>query len=172
MEKDANYYIDKLNLSAHPEGGFFYEVYRSEELIPESALPKRFKAPRAFSTSIYFLLKGHQISVFHRLKSDEIWHFLKGSGGKIHMISPAGKLITEKIGDDLDNNEKLQVVIQKDHWFAAEVNNPDGFLLVSCTVAPGFDFHDFEMAERQELLKKYKDLEEVITKFSWVAPKS
>jgi uncharacterized protein len=162
----AKYYIDKLGLVRHPEGGYYTEIYRSAEYYYSDGLPDRYKGDRSFSTSIYFLLEGKDISYFHRLKSDEIWHFLDGSSVKIYLLDGYGKLSEIILGKNLNYGERFQAVIEKGIWFAAEVIDKDSYSLVSCTVAPGFDFNDFELGEREVLLRDYPEYSEEILRFT------
>jgi len=164
---DALYYIQKLGLIKHPEGGYYKEIYRSEELFKKGQLPQRYGGERNISTSIYYLLENDEFSAFHKLKSDEIWHFYKGSSATIYMIDEKGVLSEFFIGDNLDKNELLQVIIKKGTWFAVCINKPCSFILVGCTVAPGFNFDDFEIGKRDELLKLFPDLEKVITRLTF-----
>lgn len=165
MMKNAQYWIDKLGLIEHPEGGFFVETYRSQEIISVGELPERYNSKRTFGTSIYFLLTTESVSNFHRLNSDEIWHFHYGGSAKIHFIDLNGNYSNQLIGNDLEANEYLQVVIPKGSWFAAEVVSGD-FILVGCTVAPGFEFEDFDLADRQELLSVYPKHQTLIERFT------
>jgi uncharacterized protein len=164
--RKVKYYIEKLGLERHPEGGYFCEVYRSAEYYCSTALPERYGGDRNISTSIYYLLEGNQVSRFHKLKSDEIWHFLDGSSVKIYLLDPFGNLSEIVVGKNLDSGEKLQAVISKGNWFAAEAIDKDSFSLVFCTVAPGFDFDDFEQGKRDEMLNKYPEHKELILKFT------
>lgn len=161
---NATYWIHKLQLNKHPEGGYYKEIYRSEEKITKNALPLRFQGDRNFSTSIYFLLDKMDISTFHRIKSDEIWHFYKGDSVVIYEIKPKGELIEHLLGDDPEKNETLQVVISKESWFAAELTNKESFALMGCTVAPGFDFNDFEMAKKIELKNNHPNHSKIINR--------
>jgi len=147
MNSQAENYINKLNLEPHPEGGYFKEVYHSDEMILPGSLPSGFRNKRNLSTSIYFLLEGDQLSYFHRLKSDEIWHFYDGCSILIFVIDNSGNLFEYKLGRNLENNEKPQTLIKNNHWFAAELIDKNYFCLVGCTVSPGFDFEDFEIAK-------------------------
>lgn len=167
MTKSAQYWIDKLELQAHPEGGYYKETYRSKDRLHEFKLPDRYKSSRVFGTSIYFLLTAESNSNFHRLNSDEIWHFHTGGAAKIHFISPQGDLSTKTIGIDLEAGEQLQVVIPKHYWFAAEIISGD-YILVGCTVAPGFEFEDFHLADRSELTSAYPDHKTLIERFTHV----
>ena len=163
---NADIYIEKLKLIPHPEGGYFREVYRSEELLNEDALPPRYKGSRAFSTSIYFLLKGEQKSYLHKLKSDEIWHFYGGSSVKLYTIDAEGKVLQRLLGRNIDAGESMQLVIKRGYWFCAEVSDEKSFSLFGCIVAPGFDFSDFELGDRKELLQLYPQHEELVKKFT------
>jgi len=165
-EKTAEYYIEKLNLLAHPEGGYYAESYRSKESIEKSALPNYYSSARTFSTSIYFLLTPNSVSNFHRLNSDEIWHFHDGGTARIHMLSPEGKLVSKTIGKDLEKGESFQVIIPKHHWFAAEIIQGN-FILVGCTVSPGFEFEDFELADRSTLVNEFPQHKGVIDLFTY-----
>ena len=163
---NAGFWINKLGLKSHPEGGFYREVYRSEEVMENGKLPKRYSGERNFSTSIYFLLNKEQISTFHKLKSDEIWHFYTGSPLKIHIITQDGIYKVMKLGIDLSNGENLQIVIPHNNWFAAELLDKSSFSLIGCTVSPGFDFNDFIIGKRKyltQLFPQHKDLIERLT---------
>jgi uncharacterized protein len=148
--KDFRQWVGRLGLLKHPEGGYYRESYRSAESIPPQGLPARFGGARAFSTAIYFLLSGDEISGLHRIKSDEVWHFYAGSPLTIHVIDQSGKYTQIKLGDDC-----FQAVVHAGCWFGATVGEPQSYALVGCTVAPGFDFADFEMARRADLLARY-----------------
>ncbi len=166
MTRSAKYWIKKLNLSKHPEGGYFREVYRSKEFINKKSLPARYTSFRSFSTSIYFLLESHEFSAFHRLKSDEIWHFYDGSPLSLLIIEKTGVLKKIKLGKTPENNEVFQAVIEKGNWFAAKVNEPDSFSLIGCTVAPGFDFEDFELGKKSKLVELYPQHSDIIESFT------
>ncbi|MFT5729354.1 MAG: putative cupin superfamily sugar epimerase [Desulforhopalus sp.] len=166
--KNADYWVDKLNLEKHPEGGFFKEIYRSGETIPHEALPERFSGERVFSTSIYYLLNKVDISMFHRIKQDEIWHFYEGSPLTIHCISSDGIISTSVLGRNIECGEAFQVVVKGGCYFAAETNNKDSFSLVGCTVAPGFDFADFEIPSRIDLINAFPGNEKLINLFTKV----
>jgi uncharacterized protein len=152
---NAEYYIKKLELEKHPEGGYFKEIYRSKNIIKSGYLPEIYEGERNQSTSIYFLLNKTDISKFHIIKSDEIWHFYSGSTIKIYIIDKQGNLTIKLLGNQLDKNESFQVIIPAEHYFAGEVVNKNMFGLVGCTVAPGFDFRDFYMPDISELSKMF-----------------
>jgi len=162
---NVDYWINHLELQPHPEGGYYKELYRSSESISSAALPDRFKGDRSFSTSIYFLLRSEDRSVFHRIKSDELWHFYQGSTLLIYILQE-NELKILKLGSNLEKGESLQVVIPANCWFGSHVEQQNSFALCGCTVAPGFDFRDFEMADRRDLLKKYPGLEKEIIRLT------
>ncbi|HBH24269.1 MAG TPA: hypothetical protein DDY13_12700 [Cytophagales bacterium] len=164
MPYTADFYIKKLQLQPHPEGGYYRENYRSAYQIHGTALPERYNGPRVFSTSIYFLLKKGNVSTFHRLKSDEIWHYYDGDPIKLYLIDRDGKLSTPIVGRQLEGGEEMQLVIPAGSWFAAHVVEGGSFGLVGCSVAPGFDFDDFELANKNDLINKYPQHRNVIQK--------
>jgi predicted cupin superfamily sugar epimerase len=145
--RNAETWIRKLALKKHPEGGYYREAYRASELIPHRALPPRYTGKRAFATSIYFLLRGNEVSRFHRLKSDETWYFHLGSPITIHVIDSHGRYSSRQLGRD-----HFQYTISAGSWFGAVVDEPNGFTLTGCAVSPGFDFKDFEMGRRANLI--------------------
>ena len=159
----ANDWIEKLGLLPHPEGGWFKEVYRSHERITEDALPERFGGSRVFSTAIYFLLNADEISRLHRIRQDEVWHFYDGAPLKLHRIRPDGKYIEHTIGRS--ENEHPITVIPAGDFFGAEVLGTT-YSLMGCTVAPGFDFADFEMPSRDELYQQFTQHAELIQKLT------
>ena len=159
--KTAKYWIEKLNLLKHPEGGWYSETYRSAEIVPKQALTKGFSGDRSFSTAIYYLLEGDDFSSFHRIRSDELWHFYTGNSA-IELISiENGKIKRQFLGDNPDQNQYFQVLVPKNTWFAARLTDNKGFALAGCTVSPGFHFDDFEMGT-EKLIGKYPELEKEI----------
>jgi uncharacterized protein len=155
MSESARYWIDKLNLIPHPEGGYYRETYRSELSIAREALPPQFTGARLVSTAIYFLLEGKNFSAFHRLRSDELWHFYAGSPITVHVIEPGGGYSEIQLGSDPDSGGVFQAVVKAGSWFASQVRDAESFALAGCTVAPGFDFADFELGKRSDLVKLY-----------------
>ncbi|MCU0450976.1 MAG: cupin domain-containing protein [Bernardetiaceae bacterium] len=149
--RTAQYWIDQLNMQAHPEGGWFAETYRSPETVAGPALPARYAGGRSFATAIYFLLTGGVFSAFHRIASDELWHFYEGRPVRVHVIAPDGAYRLLALGPG--PGQHYQAVVPAGHWFASEVADPApaAYALVGCTVAPGFDFADFELAARPQL---------------------
>lgn len=164
-ERDALYWVEKLHLEPHPEGGYFRQTYRSDVTIPREAL-SGYSGPRSASTAIYFLLEGENFSAFHRLRSDEMWHFYLGSPLQVHMIDREGKHSKILLGNDADAQHALQAVVPAGCWFASHVADWRGWALVGCTVSPGFDFADFEMAKREELRVSYPQYDELICRLT------
>lgn len=145
--------IQSYGLSAHPEGGYYKETYRSGEVISQDALPHRFGGSRLFSTAIYFLLLKGNFSAFHRIKSDECWHFYEGDALLIHVLDPQQGYSLIRLGRDVQAGEVYQAVVPAGCWFASETQG--AYSLVGCTVAPGFDFADFELAQARTLAEAY-----------------
>jgi len=155
MNGRAKYWIEKLELERHPEGGYFRQTYKAALVVPKSALPAGFAGARAASTAIYFLLEGENFSAFHRLRSDEVWHFYAGDPLVVQVIEPEGKCSSILLGRDPEARQVLQAVVPAGCWFASHVGDWNSFAVVGCTVAPGFDFADFEMGKREELVRTY-----------------
>ena len=166
MSTTAQYWINKLNLIAHPEGGYYRETYRSQLSIAKEALPPEFTGSRLVSTAIYFLLEGENFSAFHRLRSDEIWHFYAGGTIAVHVIDPDGSYSKIQLGSDPQAGEVFQAVVKAGSWFASQVRDPKSFALAGCTAAPGFDFADFELGSRSELVKLYPQHRKLIEQFT------
>lgn len=151
----SEYFIEKLGMIAHPEGGFYKETYQSEMSHSTD------EATRQLWTSIYFLLHSGEVSHLHRLKSDEMWYYHAGEALSIFMISPDGCLIEERLGLNLVEGEKPQVLVPKGYIFGSAMIN-DGFSLVGCMVSPGFSFEDFELFSKETLLSMYPQHQQVI----------
>jgi len=162
----AAYWIDHLGLIRHPEGGWYRETYRACEAIPEAGLPARFRGERSISTAILFLLEQDDVSTLHRLKSDEIWHFHDGAPLAVQVLDPAGGHTTLLLGRNPEMGEHLQAAVPAGSWFGAEPAGPGGFSLVGCTVAPGFDFSDFELAGRDGLTALFPRHEAIIRRLT------
>lgn len=165
-KKDATYWVKRLRLEPHPEGGYFRQTYRSEITITRETLPAGFGGDRAASTAIYFLLEGKNFSAFHRLRSDEMWHFYIGAPVRVHVIDTAGKYSSIILGNDPEAGQVFQAVVGAGCWFGSHVADWESFALVGCTVAPGFDFEDFEMGKRAELVANYPQHRELIRKLT------
>jgi hypothetical protein len=164
--KTPQFWIDKFQMQKHPEGGYFVETYRSAETIPSSGLPDRFGGARSMSTAIYFLLTGSEFSAFHRIAADEVWHFYEGSGAEVAVIHPDGRFEWLRLGSRFEQGEQYQAWVPAGSWFASRALPADGYALVGCTVAPGFDFNDFELAKRNELIALFPQHKDIITEFT------
>ena len=162
MTKTAKHWIDHLGLQAHPEGGFFKETYRSQSKIKHEDLGGGFLGDRNVSTAIYYLLQNDNYSAWHRIKSDEMWHFYDGTSAlHIHTLTETGYHIM-KLGNNPEKGEELQLVVPANTWFAASLVMPGAYALVGCTVAPGFDFADFEMASKENLLAEFPNEKDAV----------
>ncbi len=160
-------YISYLQLLPHPEGGYYKETYRSSEKITYASLPLRFAqttGDRSLATSIYFLLPAGEFSAFHRINSDEGWHFYAGGPILIHVIDPDGRYTQLVLGPDLSKGAAFQAMVPAGAWFASEPAPGTLFALVGCTVTPGFDFQDFEMASAHTLLPLCPEQAKLITR--------
>lgn len=160
LANQVNAYISVLELHPHPEGGFYKETYRSDDT---TATPH---GERNLSTAIYFLLEKGNFSAFHRIKSEEVWHFYDGDPLSVYVIHGNGTLQEIKLGLDLGKGQTPQAVVPANCWFASMVAEGGSFSLVGCTVAPGFDFRDFEMAKRTELVTDFPQHLEIISKLT------
>lgn len=157
--------IKLLNLHPHPEGGFFKEVYRSEEVINGGKLDG-FPAGRNYSTAIYYLLGSEDISCFHQIKSDEVWHHYEGSSITIHVIHEDGQYEALSLGKKLSDQQQPQCMVPAGAWFGVTVDEQDHFALCGCTVSPGFDFEDFEMGDQDQMIQTFPEHEVIIQKLT------
>lgn len=147
-----DYLKSKYHLQSHPEGGFYVQQYKSIDFITPSI---RFgQEPRSCATAIYYLLTYNDFSAFHKIKSDETWHFYEGNNLLIHIIAKNGELETITLGNK-DDHTVHQYTVSAEHWFAAELEDKNGYAFVGCTVAPGFEFKDFELANATNLSSQY-----------------
>lgn len=154
--------IHRYQLLPHPEGGYYKETYRSAESITGTALPARFGGDRSYSTAIYFLLEQGNFSAFHKIKSDECWHFYAGQTLLVHVLHQDGVLQTIQLGSNVAAGETFQYVVPANCWFASEPAEGTSFAFTGCTVAPGFDFRDFELASAASLVALYPAHEAII----------
>jgi len=169
----ASYWIQKLDLAPHPEGGYYRQTYRASLALNAQSLPPQFAGPRWASTAIYFLLQGTDFSAFHRLQSDELWHFYQGQTLEVHVMTTDGSYSKILLGSDPEAGESFQVVVKAGCWFASRLSAPvtsvrdeNLFALVGCTVAPGFDFEDFELARRDDLQREYPQYAQLIAELT------
>ncbi|WP_299214156.1 cupin domain-containing protein [uncultured Aquimarina sp.] len=166
MDKKVEQIVTMLNMTPHPEGGFYKETYRSDGVIPKAVLKDQFSGDRNYCTGIYFLLTSENFSAFHRIKQDEMWHFYGGNSLYVHVITPEGVYTRYAVGMNLDQGESPQLVVPAGCWFASSVKDAEGYSFVGCTVSPGFDFADFELAGRDVLVNQYPDHSEIITQYT------
>lgn len=151
---DPEYWIKRLDLIEHPEGGFYRETYRTRKKVEK----------RNLATNIFYLLPFHTPSKFHRLKYDEYWYYHFGSPMKMYFFTPQGRYEEHVLGNDPDEGHELSLLVPGGTIFGGEVTEPEGFILVSCNMSPGFHFEDFEMFSKEELLKWYPSHKEIINK--------
>ena len=144
---DAKEYIKTLNLQPHPEGGWYRQVYGNDE------------SGKKLMSTIYYMLCEKDFSAFHRLHDVvEIWYYHAGEPLDIYVISPNGELKTHHLSAD----DEMQVVIEPEQWFAAELPGKKGFSLVGCAVSPAFTFENFELAKKSDLTKQYPQYMELL----------
>ncbi len=156
---DADELIDQLSLEPHPEGGWYRQTYRSVAEVQTE------RGARPASTAIYFLLQDDEFSALHRIASDEGWHFYAGSPLRVESILPDGSLECMLLGTNMAAGETLQGFVPAGRWFGASLVQ-GGYALVGCTVAPGFDFADFDMPSRQDLLSLFPHRADVIQRLT------
>jgi predicted cupin superfamily sugar epimerase len=159
MNEDARTVVEVLGLAPHPEGGFFRETFRAPLAItaPQGA--------RAASTAIYFLLPAGAFSALHRVRSDEVWHHYDGDPVELYTLRDDGAAAVVRLGRDLARGDRPQVVVPAGVWQAA-VPVGDRYALCGCTVAPGFDFADFEMPSRALLSERFPDLRDLVLRLT------
>ena len=166
MNQEAKKYIDQLNLQPHPEGGYYKEEYRSKGIIAPDSDETVYPAGRNYSTAIYYMLEGTDTSSFHRIRSDETWHFYAGSSATIHIIHPDSLYEARYLGSDIEKGQAFQITIPGRSWFGVSVDNTSSFTLAGCTVAPGFDFDDFEMGDPYKLKQAFPEHAAIIEQLS------
>jgi predicted cupin superfamily sugar epimerase len=152
--------IKQFKLEPHPEGGYYAETYRSTQIVANNK-----DESRNISTAIYYLLEDKDKSHFHRILSDELWFFHQGEALEMLILND-NKVNTILIGNNIAEGEIPQVIIPANTWFAAKIKNERGYSLVSCTVAPGFNFLDFELAQRGDLIEQFPDQKSIIEEFT------
>lgn len=154
--------VKRFDMQPHPEGGFYKETYRSAGAIPGKALPKGFHGDRAFSTAILYLLPKGGKSKLHRLASDELFHFYSGGPMRLVELLPGGKVAQTRLGADIAGGCEVQRIVRAGTWFGAYAEPGSEYCLVGCTVAPGFDFSDFQMADAARLAREFPHARDVI----------
>lgn len=156
--------IERLQLSPHPERGYYKETYRA----PLRVAPQRPDAgPRSASTAIYYLVTARQPTTFlHRLRSDEVFHLYEGGPLHVLQLFADGSFAQPVLGLDLAAGERPQLVIPAGTWFGTTLRPRASHCLVGCTVAPGFEFEDFELDDEQELAQRYPEIATQIRRMS------
>lgn len=157
MTQEIENIIRELDLQPHPEGGFYRETYRSEGTVKQGK--------RNLMTGIYFLLTSEHISHFHRIQSDELWFHHAGSPLIVHTLDADGHH-QHMVGSDFTKGYLPQFLVPKHTIFGSSVLEADSYALVSCVVAPGFDFADFELFSQADLLALFPAEAEIIGKMS------
>lgn len=164
---DAQTVINLLDLVPLPEeGGYYRETYRSEETVDRSALHPRYSSDKSYSTAIYYLLPADDISAMHRIKSEEIFHFYAGDPAEMLLIYPDGSHTLITLGNNLEVGEVPQVIVPKGVWQGCRVKRGGEWTLMGTTVAPAFDFEDFELGSRGDLIALYPQCEELIREYT------
>lgn len=155
---DVETLIEQLGLEPHPaEGGFFKETYRAAERYEDGDLPERYAGPRAYGTAIYYLLTPDTVSALHKLETDEVFHFYMGDPVEMLQLHPRGGTSTHILGHDIADGMVPQLVVPRGIWQGARLVPGGAFALMGCTVAPGFEFDDYEHGERAPLTEAYPE---------------
>jgi uncharacterized protein len=163
LETNSENLISLLSLMPHPEGGHFKETYRSHHRVSREGD----SASRSASTAIYYLLRGRERSTWHRIRSDEMWHFYEGVPLRIYVLEPEGRLSVLRLGHPLRHEgAHFQALVPAGRWFAAECEDSQGYSLVGCTVAPGFEFEEFEIGDGSFLKKDWPEHSELIARLA------
>lgn len=163
IDTDPEHLIARLSLMPHPEGGHFRETYRSQDRV----IRAEDMADRSASTAIYYLLRGRERSTWHRIRSDEMWHFYEGAPLRIYVLEPDGALSILRLGNPLRHGDaNFQALVPAGRWFAAQCEQADGYSLVGCTVAPGFEFEEFEIGDKAFLQQHWPEHTELIARLA------
>ena len=152
--------IAELELVPHPEGGWYRELYRSSQNVDTPL------GPRSALTTIYYLLQSGQRSRWHVVDADEVWHFYTGDPLLVYEITHSGRLVTHRLGGDPEKEDCLVAVVRAGNWFGSTLADGGDYALVGCTVAPGFDFADFELAARSALVRQYPEHSHLIERLT------
>ncbi len=163
----ADEIIKKFNLKPLPEeGGFYTETYRSPERISKTVLPTRYNSDKSFGTAIYYLLTPDTCSALHRLPTDEIFHFYLGDPVIMLQLLPDGSSKKVTMGHDVEAGQQLQVIVPRGVWQGSFLKEGGNFALLGTTMAPGFDFSDYETGDRKDLIERYSEHKELIVKLT------
>ena len=164
---NASYIIKHLGLTRLPdEGGFYRETYRSSETISHSALPPRYTAEKAFGTAIYYLITTDTFSSLHRLPSDEVFHFYLGDPVTMLQLHPDGSGEIIILGNNIREGHCLQCAVPMSVWQGLMLKDGGSYALLGTTMTPAFDFSDFELGKREDLIKKYPDYSHIIKRLT------
>ena len=148
-----NTLIEQLELEAHPEGGFYRRTFESKLFMADSE-----GREVRIASAIYYYLASDDFSAWHRLDTDEMFHFYSGTSLTLHMINSEGKLSHISLGDPCSDAAYIaQFVVPRDNWFALEVDAENSYSLVGCTNFPEFQLDKFEIAKRRELAEQFPD---------------
>lgn len=162
MAVSAEEIIRRLELAPHPEGGHFREVFRAPAQVVHPGLEEGDASLRAAVTSIYYLLAGDEFSAFHRVRSDEIWHLYGGGPMELHLLRPGMGYEKRVLGQNIGGGFLPQTTVGADCWQAARLAPNVPWALCGCTVAPGFDFADLQMASSADLMMEFPAEDEII----------
>ena len=154
--------IKLLGLKSHPEGGYYRETYRSDEIIGQGALPERYTGNRTYGTAIYYLLTLETFSAIHRIKTDEIYHFYLGDPVELVQLLPDGSGCVVTLGNDIAGGAQLQTVVSRGTWHGSRLAEGGKYALLGTTVAPGFEFADNEIGRRSDLMHAYPSFSDTI----------
>ena len=159
----AEQVIAALDLRPLPrEGGFYRETYRSADVFPAAALPPHYRRDKSAGTAIYDLLTPDTFSALHRLPTDEIFHFYLGDPVRMLQLPPEGEGHLLTLGPDLLGGQSPQVVVPRGVWQGSFLAPGGTFALLGTTMAPGFDFDDYEAGDRAALTARYPAFRELI----------
>jgi predicted cupin superfamily sugar epimerase len=154
--------IKLLGLKSHPEGGYYRETYRSDEIIGKGALPERYTGNRRCGTAIYYLLTLETFSAIHRIKTDEIYHFYLGDPVEVVQLLPDGSGRVVTLGNDIAGGAQVQTVVSRGTWHGSRLAEGGKYALLGTTVAPGFEFADSEVGRRSDLIHSYPSFSDTI----------
>lgn len=164
MNKRADYLAERFKMTAHPEGGFYAPSFRSDQFLPVNLLKGNWKNDRTLYSSILFLLVNNTFSAWHKIASDEIWHHYEGDDILIHIIHNDGNYTVETLSRK-EGKENFTAIVHGGCWFASECVGELGYALAGCSLAPGFDFEDFELGNARALINRYPQHKALIEKY-------
>lgn len=162
LEKEIAEIIHYLKMKPHPEGGFYSLLFEDTEKISAKCLPKNYKGSRPFWNAIYYLLPSGSKSIFHKITMNEMWNHYLGGSLELFDLSPEGPLKRIILGKNIFSGEQLSYIFPKGHWIGARPLIKSTFSLVSCVTCPGFTFLDWEKGERDKLVQKYPNFQQLI----------